>query len=310
VGRKLRHHRGMATTTTTKALAYLRVSGLGQVEGDGFDRQRERITTWAKANRHVVVEEFRDEGVSGTTELEGRAGLAALLDRIDSNGIRVVVVENATRLARDLMVAEIILSQLRDRGVTVWSADGNVNLTENDDPTATLIRQVLGAVAEFDRKVTVLKLRAARDRKSREAGRRIEGQRQFGTIPSEQPTLQRMRELRRKPKGKPRLSFAKIAATLNAEGRPTRHGGPWSPEAVRKIIQRGPNVVRTADADYVLRGNVRDRDGKPCFHLGAGGPIVVDTPAATDEAAWNKIRKRDAKGPTLAGFIAPAPPNR
>jgi len=300
----------MTTTTTTKALAYLRVSGLGQVEGGGFDRQRDRIGAWAKANRHVVVEEFVDEGVSGTNELADRKGLAALLDRIDSNGVRVVVVENATRLARDLMVQEVILSQLRDRGVSVWSADGNVNLTENDDPTATLIRQVLGAVAEFDRKVTVLKLRAARDRKSRAAGRRIEGQRQFGTLPSERPTLERMRELRVKPRGKPRLSFAKIAATLNAEGRPTRHGGPWSPEAVRKIIQRGPNVVRTAGKDYVLHGNVRDRDGKPCFNLDAGGPIVADTPAPTDEAAWAKIRKRDAKGPTLAGLLVPAPPKR
>lgn len=240
MGRKPSQHQGMATTTTTKALAYLRVSGLGQVDGDGFDRQRDRINAWAKANRHSVVEEFTDGGVSGSNELENRPGLATLLDRIESNGVRVVVVENATRLARDLMVAEVILSQLRDRGVTVWSADGSVNLTENDDPTATLIRQVLGAVAEFDRKVTVLKLRAARDRKSRELGRRVEGQRRFGTLPSERPTVDRMRQLRVKPRGQPRLSYAAIAAKLNEERRPTRHGGPWQPEAVRKILSRPP----------------------------------------------------------------------
>lgn len=236
----------MATTTTTKALAYLRVSGLGQVEGDGFKRQRDRIDAWAKANRYAIVEEFRDEGVSGTTELEHRIGLAALLHRIDSNGVRVVVVEDATRISRDLVVGELILSQLRDRGVKVFSAAGHhagVNLTENDDPHARLIRQLLGAIADFDRLVTVQKLRAARDRKSREAGRRIEGQRQFGSRPSERPTLARMRELRRKPRSGERMSFAKIAATLNAEGHATRHGGQWTPEAVRKIVSRGPHVI-------------------------------------------------------------------
>jgi hypothetical protein len=37
----------------------------------------------------------------------------------------------------------------------------------DDTPTAKLIRQVLGAVAEFDKAMTVAKLRAARDRKAR-----------------------------------------------------------------------------------------------------------------------------------------------
>jgi DNA invertase Pin-like site-specific DNA recombinase len=254
--RKPLHHEGMATTKatladavraaygrnpTTKpfAAAYLRVSGLGQVDGDGFDRQRERIRAWAKAHGVEVVAEFRDEGVSGTNELADREGLAALFDRIDSNGIRVVIVENATRLARDLMVSEVILAQFRERGVKVLSADGSVDLTENDDPTATLIRQVLGAVAQFERSVTVAKLRAARDRRSREKGIRVEGQKPFGlTDPIEKETLHRMRILRIKPRNEPRRSFATIAAILNQEGRPTRHGGPWKPESVRKILAK------------------------------------------------------------------------
>lgn len=222
----------------TKAAAYLRVSGLGQVDGDGFDRQRERIDAWAKANRVEVVAEFRDEGVSGTNELLDRQGLAALLDRIDANGVRVVVVENSERLARDLMVGEVILSQFRERGVRVFSAAGGVDLTENDDPTAVLIRQVLGAVAEFDRRVTVAKLRAARDRASRAKGVRVEGQKAYGLGPAEAETLDLMRRLRAKVRNQPRRSFAKIAEVLNQQGRPTRHGGPWKPESVRKILAK------------------------------------------------------------------------
>ena len=147
-----------------QAVSYIRVSGKGQLRGDGFDRQRDAIARFAKAHGHDIVEEFKDEGVSGTRELEDRPGLAAVLDRVEHNGVRTVLVENATRLARDLLVSEVILSQFRKAGVRVLTADG-VDLTvADDDPTRTLIRQVLGAVSEFDKRVTVLKLRAARER--------------------------------------------------------------------------------------------------------------------------------------------------
>ena len=114
-----------------KAVSYLRVSSKGQVEGDGFDRQRDAIAKFAKRAKYDVVEEFRDEGVSGTKDLEGRRGLAALLDRLESNGVRVVIVERADRLARDLMVSEVILSQFAKAGATVLTADG-ADLTSAD----------------------------------------------------------------------------------------------------------------------------------------------------------------------------------
>lgn len=50
----------------------------------------------------------------------------------------------------------------------------------------------------------------------------------------------RIQQLRRKPRGGERLSFAAIAEQLNAEGRATRTGKPWAPETVRRIVQRGP----------------------------------------------------------------------
>jgi len=107
----------------TEALAYLRVSGKGQVAGDGFPRQRETIRRYAKAHAVSVVDGYRDEGVSGTKDLDNRAGLGDLMARIRSNGIRLVVVERADRLARDLMVGEVLLAEFRKLGVTVIAAD-------------------------------------------------------------------------------------------------------------------------------------------------------------------------------------------
>jgi len=224
---------------STEAVSYLRCSGLGQVDGDTWDRQTAAINKYAKAHALIVVDEFRDAGISGAKDLDSRPGLAALIDRIESNGVRVVLVENATRLARDLMVSEVILQQLTAVGCTVIAADSGTDLTaDTDDPTRRLIRQVLGAVAEFDRRVTVLKLRAARER-IRGRGKRCEGRKPFGTRPGENEALARIRELYRKPHGCRRRSLRAICELLNAEGVPTRSGKPWHPQVLSRILQRG-----------------------------------------------------------------------
>jgi len=44
----------------------------------------------------------------------------------------------------------------------------------------------------------------------------------------------------RKPRGRERLSYGAIAATLNAERLPTRTGAPWRAGTVRRIVRRRP----------------------------------------------------------------------
>src|SRR5450830_1565988 len=106
-----------------QAIGYLRVSGLGQVDGDGFTRQGQAIAAYARHAGLTIEETYQDKGVSGTKDLGDRPGLAALLDRIASNGVRIVLVESASRIARDLIVSETILGQLRTRGVRVFDSE-------------------------------------------------------------------------------------------------------------------------------------------------------------------------------------------
>lgn len=219
----------------TQVVSYLRVSGRGQLAGDGFPRQRAAIAAFCKASKYELVEEFSDGGVSGTTELEGRPGLAALLDRVESNGVKVVVIERADRLARDLMVSEVILAQFAKAGVKVLTADGADLSSAADDPTRTLIRQVLAAVAQFDKSVTVLKLRAARERLRRK-GQRVEGRKPYGFHPNEAAIVAYMRALRDVPRDV-RPSFETIAQQLNTEGHTTRYGKEWTREAVYLVLK-------------------------------------------------------------------------
>ena len=122
------------------------------------------------------------------------------------------------------MTSEVISGQFARIGARVLTADGADPTSAADDPTRTLIRQVLAAVAQFDKTVTVLKLRAARERKRRQTGR-CEGRKAFGTHPNEARTLARMHELRRKPK-------------LGKHGYPTRSGRNWAPGTGRAILRR------------------------------------------------------------------------
>lgn len=232
------------TTARTSAVSYLRVSGKGQIEGDGIRRQRDTVAEYARRNGLRVEEEFRDEGVSGTRDLDDRAGLARLLDRLESNGTRIVLVERADRLARDLLVGEVILARFREIGARVIAAESGTELTvDGDDPTRKLIRQVLGAVAEYDKAVTVLKLRAARDRMRRESGR-CEGRKPYGTRPGEAAGLDLLYALARKPRGKKRSSPAAIAQELNRRGVVSRSGRPWSRGVVWAILRRGSPASR------------------------------------------------------------------
>jgi len=223
-----------------KAFSYLRVSGRGQVDGDGFDRQRDTIRKRAAIDKLEITREFIDAGISGTKDMDDRPALSELFAAIVANGVRVVLIERADRLARDVMVGEILLSQFQKKGVAVIEAENGIDLTADDpdNATATLVRQILSVVSQFEKTSIVAKLRKARARKRAETGR-CEGVKPFGNQAGETETIAVMRHLRRKPIGKSkRMSFAKIAAELDDLGHASRSGKPWTAEAIRKILGR------------------------------------------------------------------------
>ncbi len=227
----------MTKTAPKHAVSYLRVSGLGQVDGDGFHRQRESIQERARMLDLEIVREFRDAGVSGTKALQDRPGLTALVEHAAGNGARTVLVEKADRLARDLIEGELILRELRSAGVRVIEAEGGTDLTEGDgNPTATLIRQVLGAVAEFEKSALVQKLAAAR-RRARKARGRCEGPPPFGQLPGEEAALQDLLLLARRVRGK-RLSAAEIARRMDELEHRPRRSEKWSRSSVSAILRR------------------------------------------------------------------------
>jgi DNA invertase Pin-like site-specific DNA recombinase len=126
------------------------------------------------------------------------------------------------------MVQETIIADLRKDGFELISVHEPHLCC--DDPTRKLTRQIMGAIAEYDRAMIVMKLRAARQRKRTREGR-CEGRKPYGPSPGEIETLEKIRTL--KGSG---FNYSAIYDRLNKAEIRTRSGGPWYPATVHRIL--------------------------------------------------------------------------
>jgi DNA invertase Pin-like site-specific DNA recombinase len=211
------------------AFAYLRTSSATNTgaDKDSDKRQRAAIAAFAKANGYEVADEFYDAAVSGADPIGERPGFKAMLDRIAGNGVRCIIVESPDRFARDLMVQLVGHDRLKDLGVALIPATAPDFFTE-DTPTARLVRQVLGAISEFEKASLVKKLKDARDRKRKQTGK-CEGRKSYAEVRPE--TVALAKELCRR-----RMSLRKIAAALAAKGHLTANEKQYSASAVQAML--------------------------------------------------------------------------
>ncbi|MBR0969607.1 recombinase family protein [Bradyrhizobium japonicum] len=232
------------TSKSIKAFAYLRTSSAANIgeDKDSGRRQLQAIETFAKRAGIELAGTYHDEAVKGSDPIDTRPGFAEMLEALEANGTKTIVVETANRFARDLMVQEVGFAMLRARGFDLIAADSPTSFLD-DTPTARLIRQVLGAVSEFEKAMLVAKLRGARDRKRR-AGIKVEGRK---SIAEERPeTVAFARQLARaRPKGGKR-SLREISAALADAGHMTQTGKPYAPTAVKLMLVRTSRPSITA----------------------------------------------------------------
>jgi DNA invertase Pin-like site-specific DNA recombinase len=222
----------------TAAVAYLRTSSAANVGGDkdSEQRQREAIQSFAKRRDFEIVEEFYDPGVSGSKDaIEGRPGFKAMLERIVNNGVRVVIVEDASRFARHLLIQEAGIALLVGLGVRVMTANGD-DLTDSDDEFRVAMRQIMGVFSQLEKTRLVKKLKAARDRK-RTAGRKVEGRKSHSELNPEVVAMAK-RLRRASPKTGERRSLRQISAELAATGYLNERGQPFHPKSIKSMIEQ------------------------------------------------------------------------
>lgn len=138
------------------ALFYSRTSSERQRrEGNGSESQKTRCEQYAKSRGYLIGKYFKDEAVSGAKS--DRPGFNELLSYIDNHqdGDFLVVIDDLSRLARDMQVHLQLRQHLRDRSVTVESP----NFKFEDDPEGIFVENVIAAKAQLDREQNARQVR-------------------------------------------------------------------------------------------------------------------------------------------------------
>ena len=170
--------------------------------------------------------------MSGADPVTDRPGFAEMLERLLSNGARTIVVESPDRFARDLMVQLAGHDMLKAKGISLIAASAPTFFLE-DTPTAVLVRQVLGAIAQFEKAGLVAKLAAARKRKRMAAGK-CEGRKSLSETRPEAVVLAKALR-RKKPKGG-QLSLRAVSAEMAKQGFLNERGMPFNHKSVASML--------------------------------------------------------------------------
>ena len=229
-----------------KAVAYYRTSSMANVgdDKDSLKRQQRAVEKFAKSQRIEIVFTKYDAGKSGTTAIEERQGIAELLRVCREKQIDTILVENASRFSRDLIVQESGYQKLKELGIQLIPVDAP-DFFNSDDPSRVLIRQMFGAVSQFEKSTVVSKLAAARKAKKKETGKKVEGRKSYAETNPElvkaAKRLSRCNDPKRRDRQKDTkqtLSLRKIADALFEQGFTNSNGKPLSPSAVKNILSQ------------------------------------------------------------------------
>lgn len=279
-----------------RVFAYLRVSTAAQTDGDGFPRQKDSCRNFAEGKGWSIVR-FFEEQQSGSDQLFDRPLMQELLALCGGGMFDTIIVERVDRIARDVVIAELFFRECKKKGVLVYAADSGEELVNaSGDPTRTLIRQILGALAEWDKAQICKKLQAGRRRKKMETGKPCGGPQPYG---KHKDLEVREREdwvlnqiVRQVRLG--RKTFDAIARGLQVRGIPTPgNARAWTRGIVHHLFQQNKHrILPNDDEPHYLGflekferaarrdGALTERSRRRCageFERGAG-PVHPESP--------------------------------
>jgi DNA invertase Pin-like site-specific DNA recombinase len=212
-------------------VAYYRTSSAANVgqDKDSLKRQQDAVQAYAATKGLRIVREFYDAAVSGADPVTARDGFSEMLACMLGNGARIVLVESASRFARDAVVALTGHTYLKKHGIELIPVDAPTHFTE-DTPTALMVRTILAAVSAFEKDNLVARLRKARNRIRHEKGR-CEGNPAWAPVPA--ATIKAARAARARG-----LSLRATAAELAEKGHRGGSGKPYGPQSIKLMLRR------------------------------------------------------------------------
>jgi DNA invertase Pin-like site-specific DNA recombinase len=213
------------------SVAYFRTSSATNVglDKDSLKRQQDAVRAYAAAYDIEIVREYYDAAVSGADALDCRPGFSEMLAYMLGNGARTILVESASRFARDAIVALTGHEYLKKQGIELIPVDAPTHFTE-DGPTAKMIRTILAGVSAFEKDALVGRLRKARERK-RAVNGRCEGNPAWLPVTADVRSI--AHDLAREG-----LSLRRIARALADRGMLAPSGRVYGVGSIRAMLKR------------------------------------------------------------------------
>jgi len=149
-----------------RAVGYVRVSTDDQELSP--DAQRHQLETWCAREGVDLVAVHVDQGVSGAAELGKRPGLAEAIADLPVQRAGVLIVAKLDRLARDVSKNAAIEHLVAENGAKIRTTDGVAN---NDSPEGQLLRNMMGAFAQYERELIAMRTQVALASKRRNGKR-------------------------------------------------------------------------------------------------------------------------------------------
>ncbi|HRR83150.1 MAG TPA: recombinase family protein [Planctomycetota bacterium] len=220
------------------AIIYTRFSPRRNEEGcESCETQLDVCRAWCDRSGIEVKATFEDRALSGADA--ERPGLWQAIDSLGRGD--VLVVYRLDRLARNVYLSHVVEQAVAKRGASVRSASGEG--TWNDAPEDRLIRNVLRALAEYEREVIAARTRVAM-RRHQASGRRMSCHCPYGWRPdphdpkrmvpdeAEQAGLDAIRRL-----SLTGATGREVVRELRRAGVVCR-GERWHPATVQRILRR------------------------------------------------------------------------
>jgi len=221
-------------------VGYCRVSTDNQKEEGTIEIQEKSLKRYVEKNSYELVKAFKDNGISGGSELENRPGLVELFNYIENNKeIEGILIFKLDRLARDLYIQEHLIKKLEELNKKLISI--KEPHLDSKDPMRKAFRQFMGIVSELEKAFITMRLSGGRINKAQKGGY-AGGATALGYNTKNKKLIidEKQAEVIRmifKMKRYKRMGLREIARELNEKGIPTARGGKWYAGTIKYILE-------------------------------------------------------------------------
>lgn len=251
-----------------KVVGYIRVSTQMQVEeGFSIEGQKQQILEYAKKHNMEVGGFYVDEGISGKS-IEGRHALKKLLDDAKKGRFQEVITWKVSRVARDVNDLLYFIKELNNEDIVLRSISENIS---TESVNSTFLVQMMGAVAELERKVITENVKLGINQKLREGWYRGAPVLGYDIVPKklcEENHIQTNLQVNKEEAEVVKLIFnlyeqgkgyKAIVNVLNTNNMKTKTGKNFSIGSINKILNRR---LYTGEIEHKINGKIEVVQGK------------------------------------------------